>query len=170
VRQKKGGTYTLQCLDNSLYHREPPRDHLKVIDAKANLQLDDVYYVERILDHQGPASTRRYLIKWLNFPSSDNSWEPVQNLIGCETLLQDYWRARSAMQARSEEQSNSRAGSAEPPVAAPAAAPAAVAAAELANSDSSSSAVVDQSEQQPARHVRRSGRKHIKWRRPDPDN
>ena len=74
VRQKTGGTYTLQCVDNSFYHREPPRDHLKVIDARADLPLDDVYFVERILDHKGAPNKRFFLIKWLNFPSSDNSW------------------------------------------------------------------------------------------------
>ena len=94
VRQKKGGTYVLQNPDMSLYHREPPRDHLKVIDAKADINFDDVFYIEKILDHQGTPANRRYLIKWLNYPSSENTWEPRENLIGSETLLQDYWKTR----------------------------------------------------------------------------
>ena len=127
VRQKTGGTYTLQCVDNSLYHREPPRDHLKVIDAKASLPLDDVYFVERILNHKGAKNKRFFLIKWLNFPSSDNSWEPESNLLGCETLLDDYWRTHKALQAQkpknhpptaNNEQKNATAALNEPETAA----------------------------------------------------
>ena len=97
VKMKKGGNYTLQCLDHSLYHRNPPRDQLKVIDSTADLQLDDIYYVERILDHKGPVNKRNFLIKWLNFPASDNTWEPESNLLGCESLLADYWATRKAV-------------------------------------------------------------------------
>jgi transposase InsO family protein len=96
VQQKKGGTYVLQNLDLSLYHRQPPRDHLKVIDGKADITFDELYYVERILDHRGPPSKRQFLVKWLNYPSSDNTWEPQNNLTGCENYLEDYWRARKA--------------------------------------------------------------------------
>jgi hypothetical protein len=95
VKQKRGGTYVLQNVDNSLYHCEPPRDQLKVIAGNANINVDDIYYVKKILDHKGAEAQRKYLIKWLNFPASDNSWEPSANLIGCETLLQDYWDTRA---------------------------------------------------------------------------
>ena len=60
VRQKKGGNYVLQCTDHSLYHREPPRDHLKVIDGKADVNLDDIYYVEKIVDHKVRICNYRY--------------------------------------------------------------------------------------------------------------
>jgi hypothetical protein len=95
VKQKKGGTYVLQNLDHSLYHREPPRDHLKVIEGNADLSVDDIFYVERILDHKGNGSQRRYLVKWLNFPASENTWEPTANLVGCESFLQEYWATRA---------------------------------------------------------------------------
>lgn len=95
VKQKKGGTYVLQNVDHSLYHREPPRDQLKLIDGNSDVTTDDIFYVERILDHKGTGKNRRYLVKWLNFPSSENQWEPESNLIGCEQLLQDYWALRS---------------------------------------------------------------------------
>lgn len=102
VKQKRGGTYVLQNVDSSLYHREPPRDQLKIIDSKAEPALDNIYFVERILDHKGTGAARRFLIKWLNFPSSDNCWEPIENLVGCESLLTDYWATRKALASKAK--------------------------------------------------------------------
>ena len=99
VRQKKGKNYVLENPDGSLFHREPPRDHLKVIDPKAEINLEDLYYVERILDHKGPSTSRKYLVKWLNFPAEHNSWEPTGNLEGCEQLLTDYWNSRKSQKS-----------------------------------------------------------------------
>jgi hypothetical protein len=45
------------------------------------------YLVEAILD--SPSGSLKYLIKLLNFPSSENSWEPLENL-SCPQLLADY--------------------------------------------------------------------------------
>lgn len=96
VQQKKGGNYVLQNPDSSLHHRQPPRDHLKLIESGTNLTLEDIYYVERIVDHKGPKNKRQYLIKWLNYPVANNTWEPETNLVGCERYLQEYWANRSA--------------------------------------------------------------------------
>lgn len=97
VDRKRGGNYVLQNVDHSLYHRQPPRDHLKVIDAKAEVPFDDIYYVERILDHRGPPSRRSYLVKWLNYPASQNTWEPESNLSGSAKFLNEYWSTRTNM-------------------------------------------------------------------------
>jgi hypothetical protein len=102
VEQKRGGNYSLQNIDFSLYHRQPPRDHLKVIDANADVPFDELFYVERILDHKGPPNKRRYLVKWLNEPVSHNTWEPEVNLTGSEAHLRDYWSTRKAQSANSD--------------------------------------------------------------------
>lgn len=96
LKQKRGGNYVLQNPDHSLYHREPPRHHLKVIDGKVD--LSDIFYVERILDSKGPVSKKKYLIKWLNYPSSHNTWEPYENLIGCEKLLEEFNSSQASAQ------------------------------------------------------------------------
>lgn len=36
--------------------------------------------VEAIIGHKGNGATRRYEVKWLGYPSSDNTWEPLSNL------------------------------------------------------------------------------------------
>ena len=100
VQQRKGGTYVLQNPDNSLHHRQPPRDQLKVIDGSADINMDEIFYVERILDHKGPPSKRSYLVKWLNYPVTDNTWEPATNLVGSEAFLTEYWNVKNSSATR----------------------------------------------------------------------
>ena len=47
--------------------------------------------VETILAHRhfGRQKKLQYLVKWLGYPESDNTWEPVENL-HAEDLIQDY--------------------------------------------------------------------------------
>jgi transposase InsO family protein len=51
------------------------------------------YFVEDILDHRGPhqRSKIEFLIKWLNYPSDKNTWEPYSNLRDVDKL-HDYLR------------------------------------------------------------------------------
>ena len=53
--------------------------------------MDSEYYeVEKILKCKAKKGKRVYLIKWKNFPSTSNSWEPEENLT--EDLVADYHR------------------------------------------------------------------------------
>ena len=58
VRQTRGGTYVLQNEDLSLHHREPPRDQLKVIAAENGVPFENLYTVEKILNHRGRGKNR----------------------------------------------------------------------------------------------------------------
>lgn len=31
-----------------------------------------------------------YLIKWLGYTDSENSWEPAENLVGCDEILPNF--------------------------------------------------------------------------------
>ena len=67
VRVSRAGTYSLlDCAAGGLLGRRPPRDQLKLVQGpKARSgEKSEVYYVEKILDHRGPASRREYLVKW----------------------------------------------------------------------------------------------------------
>jgi Chromo (CHRromatin Organisation MOdifier) domain len=47
------------------------------------------FFVEAILEHAGDCrrvSTLTFHVKWLNHPSSANTWEPWRNLRSCERL------------------------------------------------------------------------------------
>jgi hypothetical protein len=35
-------------------------------------------------------------VKWLGWPEEDNTWEPIQNLEECETLLKEFYVKRLA--------------------------------------------------------------------------
>jgi Chromo (CHRromatin Organisation MOdifier) domain len=41
---------------------------------------NDVYEVEKVLDNQEINSKTHYLIKWLGYNTSENTWEPETNL------------------------------------------------------------------------------------------
>jgi hypothetical protein len=50
---------------------------------------ETTYEVEAILDHKGPRRNRSYLIKWKDYDTSENSWEPRKNLDD-GPILQNY--------------------------------------------------------------------------------
>jgi hypothetical protein len=46
---------------------------------------EDVYEVEKILSKQ-----TIYLVKWKGYSQDHNTWEPLDNLIGCPQLIQEF--------------------------------------------------------------------------------
>jgi len=96
VAQSRGGTYTLQNPDRSLVSRPVPRDQLKLISS--DVPVDDIFFVERILDHRGTGNNLQYLVKWLNYPTADNTWEPASGFIETK-CIDNYWTTRSSPDA-----------------------------------------------------------------------
>merc|ERR1711981_789661 len=50
---------------------------------------ETVYEVEQIDDDRVVKGKKQYFIKWHNFPVSDNTWEPEENL-DCPDLIARY--------------------------------------------------------------------------------
>jgi len=49
------------------------------------------YVVEKILDKKIDAKgCALYLVKWEGFPSSSNTWEPIQNLVECDKKMAEF--------------------------------------------------------------------------------
>lgn len=49
------------------------------------------YVVEKILDKKIDTKGRsKYLVKWEGYPSSSNTWEPLENLVDCDSALEKY--------------------------------------------------------------------------------
>ena len=50
----------------------------------------EVFYVEKIIDKKiGRSGRVEYLLKWKNYPESESTWEPENNL-DCAQLIEDY--------------------------------------------------------------------------------
>lgn len=45
-----------------------------------------------MLDSKFEAGKWKYLIRWKGYTSSENSWEPKENLDNCQELVRDYHR------------------------------------------------------------------------------
>lgn len=48
------------------------------------------YEVEAIVKHRVQDGVTHYLVKWVGFPSEENTWEPAENLAGSSDLVQIY--------------------------------------------------------------------------------
>ena len=58
-------------------------------DSKQS-EREDVYQVEKILKQRRLNGKHQFLIKWLGFPHSHNTWEPVSNIIDKRSITQFY--------------------------------------------------------------------------------
>ncbi|MFH4983242.1 hypothetical protein AB6A40_009951 [Gnathostoma spinigerum] len=70
------------------------------------------YIVEKIVNKRERDGQTEYCVKWRGLPSSENTWEPEQNL-NCPDLLAEYELAekRSAYLSSKDKTSNSAGGS-----------------------------------------------------------
>lgn len=48
------------------------------------------YIVEKIVDKRP-----LYLVKWLGYPNSENTWEPIENLSSCHEMIEDFEAGRA---------------------------------------------------------------------------
>ena len=57
------------------------------------IESEEEYEVENIINHRhyGRGRQLQYLIKWKGYPSSDNTWEPQEN-VHAENLVKEYHR------------------------------------------------------------------------------
>jgi hypothetical protein len=58
--------------------------------SPSSLIDQDVYEIEDILDHRGSTGNYEFLIKWKNFPISEASWVPSNN-IHDSSCVKNYW-------------------------------------------------------------------------------
>lgn len=57
-------------------------------------ESEEVYEVEKILDRRwrrrGKKKVEEFLIRWKNFGPDEDTWEPRENLHGCEEVLSEF--------------------------------------------------------------------------------
>jgi hypothetical protein len=52
--------------------------------------LPDLYVVEKIRDKRVKGGKVEYLVKWENYPETQNTWEPLTNLETVIFLVEEY--------------------------------------------------------------------------------
>ena len=75
----------------SLLEPAPPGAPPAPVTEIQPVNPDAVYDVEMVLDYRNVRGRSEYLVKWLDYPDSENSWEPKKNL-KCPEKLEAFHR------------------------------------------------------------------------------
>jgi len=73
-------------------------------DFHYQVEEETEWEVEKIIQHRKTRQGDEYLVKWLGYPDSENTWEPITHLTNCRQLLQQYRRTQDP---RTEERTSS---------------------------------------------------------------
>ncbi|XP_073701697.1 M-phase phosphoprotein 8 [Garra rufa] len=63
---------------------------------------EDVYEVERIIDMQVREGVVQYRVRWKNYSSGDDTWEPEEHLDDCREVLLAYKKALAELKPKKE--------------------------------------------------------------------
>ena len=51
---------------------------------------EEEFEVEAIVGHKMECGKNKFLVKWKGYPTSENSWEPLQNLRNAWELIEEF--------------------------------------------------------------------------------
>ncbi|KAL1507093.1 hypothetical protein AB1Y20_007951 [Prymnesium parvum] len=49
-----------------------------------------MYEPEKVVAQRLAKGVSQFLVKWVGYESKDNTWEPIENLAGCEDIIADF--------------------------------------------------------------------------------
>ena len=55
---------------------------------------DEGYLVEKIMNVRGRGKNKKYLIKWIGYADSENSWEPAYSFAHLPDLIKEFENTR----------------------------------------------------------------------------
>ena len=100
--------YTVK-MDSRIYRRDTAVFHCSVVKpyqenndqlfpGRANtkpapipINEEPEWEVEAILDYRVRYGRGQFLVKWKDYPASENSWEPIEGLKHAEEMVQAWW-------------------------------------------------------------------------------
>ena len=92
VGKTKNNNYKLKDAAGLMLDKTYPIEKFKLT---VDHQTDDIYAVECILDDRIRYRRQQYLVKWKNFPESENSWENESNFVSM-LPIKLYWESRNS--------------------------------------------------------------------------
>ena len=67
---------------------------------KGVAEVNNVFEVESILGVKKVKNSVLYLVKWKNYPDTENTWEPEINLSGAQKILRDFKSRKQVLDAK----------------------------------------------------------------------
>ncbi len=96
-RNIKGLSYELDLLKkmqiHSVFHAfmlQSCNQSIPLQTIEMSVEPDKEYQVENILEKRMISGKAHYLIKWKGYDTSENTWEPRENLLNCARTLQQF--------------------------------------------------------------------------------
>merc|ERR1712168_1128678 len=82
---------TTELKDGAKYKQSKKPDELEPSAAKPDEEEEEEeeFTVEKVVDMRIKNGKKEYLLKWKNYPDSENTWEPEENL-DCPDLIQGF--------------------------------------------------------------------------------
>ena len=68
-------------------------------DAEMIACEEEVYDVEKILQHREEGNNVEYLVKWRGYGRKDNTWEPITSFTST-TCVDEYWKKTNRKQKK----------------------------------------------------------------------
>lgn len=69
--------------------KEKQEDSKEVQEVDEDLQEEEEYEVEKVVDKKSIGGKVHYLLKWKNYPDSENTWEAEEGL-QCPELIEEF--------------------------------------------------------------------------------
>ena len=73
-----------------------PRNAEIATNIEIEEETENEYEVEEILAMNKVSGKPHYLVKWKNYGTSENTWEPMEHLTNSRQKLRQYWKNRRA--------------------------------------------------------------------------
>jgi hypothetical protein len=75
-----------------LYPHKPDKIKGRTPEPPPPIEVEgeEEYEVEKLIDARLWRNQKQYLVKWLDYPDSDNSWEPLKNLTHSEDAITNF--------------------------------------------------------------------------------